>query len=421
MAGGTASIPSSKSLGHRSLICAGIASFTNLRQAPSVIRHLDDSQDIQATLQGLASAGVRAERHGKECIVFPSRPFAQAVIDCGESGSTLRFLVPVLTALGIRGTYIGHGRLPERPMKAYYQLFDEHGISYTTKEGKLPLTVSGKFTPGIYEIDASDSSQFVSGLLLALPLLGKDSCVKVRGRIVSRPYIDLTLGAMKSFGVQIREEHSMPQETVFSVLKGEYLPAEYTVEPDASQAAFLILAGGIAADERGLLISGLKPDTLQGDIAFVKVFEHLGGRCRWEREGLRVFRSFLHGTITVNVDDCPDTVPALSLLGAYSQGKLTMTGAGRLRLKESDRLEAVVEELSAIGVKASATADTLTVLGSGTVRGGTVKSHNDHRMAMALAAAGLGSREGITVTHSSCVAKSWPDYYTVLDHIRQSC
>jgi len=399
--GGRVRIPASKSLCHRAVMA------DMLSGGDGQVKGIYLSEDITATLEAMQVL-LKAARKTQEESPEASEP---VIVDCHESGSTLRFLVPLASALGVKATFTGHGRLPERPMGPYYEIFDRQELSYETSDGKLPLIIRGRLTSGEFEIDGGISSQFVTGLLMALPLLDGDSVVRVRGKLESRPYVDMTIDVMDKYDVKVKE----PEENVFEIKGGQaYQPCDYEVEGDWSQAAFMITAAGCAGREEGLLLEGLHQETKQGDAAILTAFEALGGEYRWEKEGLRVFRSKLKGDLTWSAQDTPDIVPILSVMGVFNHGTLTITNAARLRLKESDRLLAVWTELSKAGAGITMQEDGLMIHGTGSINGGKVKAWNDHRMAMSLAVLGLGSKDGVTIEEAESVKKSWPDFFETL-------
>ena len=323
---------------------------------------------------------------------------------------------PILSIAGIPATFTGRGKLPERPMDVYYRLFDQQGIAYQTRNGKLPLTVTGRLSGGQICIDGSVSSQFVTGLLMALPLAKEDSVLTISGTFASRPYVDLTLGMSRRFGIRIdeKDDHTF-------VIKGNqtYRAANLSVEADASQAAFMAAAGLIAAGDQGLMIEGLDPETRQGDLAFLKFAASMGGHIEWTEKGLKVKRSDLRGDHVFDCENCPDIVPILAVLAAYDHGTVTITHAERLRIKESDRLQAMTEEMTKAGAAIEQTPDGLIIKGGRPLQGGTVQAWNDHRIAMSMAVAALGSREGITIRGAECISKSWPTFFEDLAAVTQ--
>ena len=358
--------PPSKSQAHRLLIAAALA------DGESRIEHLADSQDIQAT---------------RRCMAAPGE--ALPVLDCGESGSTLRFLIPVALALRGGGRFTGRGRLMERPQKPYFDLFDEKGIAYRQEDGVL--TVQGRLTPGTFALPGDVSSQFVTGLLYALPLLEGDSRITLTTPLESRGYVDMTLEALERFGIRAE----CPDGRTLRVPGGQtYRPCRAAVESDYSQAAFYYAANGLGGQVE---ILGLNPRSAQGDRCIVPYHMQLCGP----------------GEAELDVSQCPDLVPPLAAHAALRQGITRIVNAARLRIKESDRLTAVTQVLTALGADVVEGADRLTITGQpeGLAGGVTVDSHNDHRIAMMAAIAATRCAAPVTIIGAECVAKSYPDFW----------
>ena len=361
--------PPSKSQAHRLLIAAALA------DGESRIEHLADSQDIQATRRCMAALKAPGED-------LP-------VLDCGESGSTLRFLIPVALALRGGGRFTGRGRLMERPQKPYFDLFDEKGIAYRQEDGVL--TVQGRLTPGTFALPGDVSSQFVTGLLYALPLLEGDSRITLTTPLESRGYVDMTLEALERFGIRAE----CPDGRTLRVPGGQtYRPCRAAVESDYSQAAFYYAANGLGGQVE---ILGLNPRSAQGDRCIVPYHMQLCGP----------------GEAELDVSQCPDLVPPLAAHAALRQGITRIVNAARLRIKESDRLTAVTQVLTALGADVVEGADRLTITGQpeGLAGGVTVDSHNDHRIAMMTAVAATRCAAPVTITGAECVAKSYPDFW----------
>jgi len=361
--------PPSKSLAHRLLIAAALAG------EGSVIHNLTDSQDIQATRRCL------------EALKAPGEGLPR--LDCGESGSTLRFLIPVALALRGGGVFTGRGRLMERPQKPYFDIFDEKGIRYERKSGVL--TVEGKLTPDVYRLPGNVSSQFFTGLLLALPLLDGPSVIIPTTQLESEGYIGMTLEAMREFGVAVFSTRSLPPQYHVSGAQ-RYRSAEVTVEGDWSQAAFWYAANhlGCAVDVRGV-----SQDSMQGDRVILYYCRELSRP----------------GDVEIDVSGCPDLAPPLAVMAALRQGSTRLVNAARLRLKESDRLASITAALAALGADVEEHPDSLTVRGREALDGGTVDCCNDHRIAMMAAIAAVRCRKPVTLAGAECVAKSYPDFW----------
>ena len=366
---GTVTPPPSKSQAHRLLICAALAG------EGSVIHNLADSQDIRATRRCLAELTTNRR-------TLPE-------LDCGESGSTLRFLIPIALALRGGGVFTGQGRLMERPQKPYFDLFDEKGIRYERKDNVL--TVEGRLTPGEYRLPGNVSSQFFTGLLLALPLLDGPSAIIPTTPLESEGYIGMTLDAMHEFGVDIASTRSLPPHYLISGGQ-KYRGAEVTVEGDWSQAAFWYAANclGCTVDVRGV-----SQYSTQGD----RVIES----CCLELSQ--------PGDTEIDRSGCPDLAPPVAAAAAVRQGTTRLVNAGRLRIKESDRLAAITAALNALGARVTEHPDSLTIYGQDSLTGGTVDCCNDHRIAMMAAIAATRCREPVTLLGAECVAKSYPDFW----------
>ena len=410
--GGRVTLPPSKSVAHRAMLCAALS------RGSCALSHMAGSQDIDATARAIEALGgeVRLEEDRGLCLVEGAGlGRAQGgVIHCGESGSTLRFLIPIACALGGRWTFTGEGRLPQRPLDVYRELLPAHGVKYQDPgEGFLPLTVEGRLEPGVFALPGNVSSQFITGLLLALPLLSGDSEIVLTTPLESEGYVNLTLQAMERFGVT-----ASCTGRGWRVPGGQrYLPQDLAVEGDWSQAAFFLTMAALAPAGAQVELAGLSRDSLQGDKACVELFEGFGLDLRWEGDLLlcgnpragEPFRG-LRGQV-IDAAQIPDMVPALSVCAALSQGETAIVNAQRLRLKESDRLAAMEAALTALGGKVLSREDGLVLKGVETLNGGRALGVNDHRVVMALAGAALGSQGPVTVTDAWSVRKSYPGFF----------
>lgn len=359
--------PPSKSQAHRALIAAALAG------SEGQIKNLAESQDIIATRRCMKALCSDAE-------VLPR-------LDCGESGSTLRFLIPLALALRGRGVFTGQGRLMERPQEPYYEIFREKGIEYVPRDGVL--TVIGALTPGTYRLRGDVSSQFVTGLLYALPLLGGDSDVVLTTPLESRGYVDMTLDVLARFGVRVEIK-----ENGYHIPGGQaYKPCAMTIESDYSQAGFYYAANGLGNE---IHILGLNQDSYQGDRVITEFAKRLS----------------IRGDVELDVADCPDLVPPLAAWAALREGQITrIVNAGRLRIKESDRLDTVATELNKLGADVEQGSDFLSVRGVNALTGGQVDSHNDHRIAMMAAIAATRATRNVTITGAESVRKSYPNFW----------
>ena len=347
---GTVTPPPSKSQAHRLLLCAALAG------GESRIENLADSQDIQATRRCMAE--LKTERNSLHRF------------NCGESGSTLRFLIPIALALRGGGVFTGHGRLMERPQKPYFDIFDEKGVRYEQRDGVL--TVQGKLPPGVYRLPGNVSSQFVTGLLYALPLLEGDSELVLTTPLESRGYVE------NGFLIPGRQK---------------YCPAQASVEADWSQAAFWLAAAALGNPVQPV---GLEEDSSQGDRVIGDYYVPL---CR-------------PGDVDIDLSQCPDLAPPLAVMAAVRCGTTRLVNAGRLRLKESDRLASITQVLRALGADVEEGPDFLRIQGRDALAGGcTVDCCNDHRIAMMAAVAAARCESPVTLTGAECVAKSYPDFW----------
>ena len=375
-------VPPSKSISHRALIAAALA------DGQSRIYNLLDCVDTTATIDALAALGAEIRQEGNCTIVKGiSKPAESADINCHESGSTLRFIMPIAAALGCRSSFDGRANLPNRPITPYFTEFQKHGVKFLTE--KMPYITEGKLTGGVYEIAGNISSQFITGFLFALSLLDEDSVIKITSPLESKPYVDLTIDAMKTFGVEVAEA-----ENEYRVKGGQkYKPCDYTVEADMSQAGFFCVAKALGAD---LNIQGLNPDSLQGD-----------------REILRITDDFMKNgkAFDVNASQIPDLVPILTVLGCFAEGTSYIRGCERLRIKESDRLAVISEELNKLGARVRIEGDMLVIEGVKALHGGDCDCHTDHRIPMSLAMASQRCTEPVILRGAECVSKSYPNFF----------
>ena len=386
----------SKSVSHRALICAALAN------GKSILRNMAFSEDITATANALRDMGLcKYETDGDVCTVYGGfHEAGKKMIDCGESGSTLRFLIP-LALDGKERTFIGHGRLMRRPHDAYDRVFLRNNIRAEKQDNAL--TLCGTLESGEYAMPGNISSQFISGLLYALPLLMDDSGIHLTTEIESRPYIDLTRDIQRAFGVKTKWRGNIID--VFG--RQGYRPCDMTIEGDYSHAAFFAVSAALAGE---VLLTGLKQETKQGDKEILGILKCMGADVEYRADGILVKKNSLK-PIEIDVSQIPDLVPVLAVLGCAAEGKTRIYNAGRLRYKESDRLHAITQELEKLGADIVEYEDSLTIHGKGMLNGGEVDSHADHRIAMALAVASCISREPILLNGSEAVGKSAPLFF----------
>ena len=403
---GTIKAIPSKSQAHRALICAALA------DEPVNIICEGTSKDIEATEACLLAL----KAGGEDGVSLPCGESEGAVsLPCGESGSTFRFLLPIVGALGRKASFILEGRLPKRPLSPLYEELVRHGCKLSP-QGSNPFTIEGKLTPGRYTLDAGVSSQFISGLLLALPLLDGDSELRLTGSVESFPYIELTLAMLEKFNIKACFE-----DMVFSIPgRQKYRsPGTVHIEGDWSNAAFWLCAGAIPGN--AITVSGLDMNSMQGDRAVLEILERFGS----DLQGIDLYESDIHGSdlqginlrgsdlhgIEIDATDIPDLVPILSVVAAAAKGTTIIRNAGRLRIKESDRLAAVTNMLATLGADIRETGDGLIIHGRKPLSGGTVSSWGDHRIAMSAAIAAVLCAEPVIIQGAEAVNKSYPTFF----------
>lgn len=383
VARGTVDAPPSKSMAHRALICGALS-------GGSVISNISYSKDISATLDCLEAMGAKVEKSGNTVRIGGLDPFSVPVgahLFCNESGSTLRFFIPLCLLSDSVKKLSGSERLFERPLTVYEDICRENGLTFE-RDGSS-VNVGGQLKGGEYYVPGNISSQFITGLLFALPMAEGDSVLTVTGRFESASYIDLTLSVLKEFGIEIRR-----QENVFYIKGGQkYSAHDYTVEGDCSNAAFLEafnVVGGCVG------VNGVKPDTLQGDRVYYPMMQGL-----------------MRGEKKFDLSDCPDLAPVMFALAAYCGGA-GFTGTARLKIKESDRAAAMAEELGKLGIEVTVGDNTVDVCGGRLKKPEEILSgHNDHRIVMALTV--LCSVVGGEISGAEAISKSYPDFFDQIE------
>lgn len=384
--------PPSKSVAHRALTAAALASRGPAGMALIKGVSADTSQDIGATMNCLNA--LFAETSGK------------VRLNCQESGTTLRFMVPLAAALGKEAIFTGTGRLAQRPLSEYTDIFQGKGVEldFSRAQGSLPLFLRGRLRSGRFLVPGHISSQYVSGLLLALPLLTAASVIELTSPLQSAPYVDLTLAILTKFGVKATPLSSADGAVAGWRLDGnqEYrLPdAAFPVEADYSQGAFWLVAKYLG---HPLTVSGLCPNSLQGDRAIIELLVRLQANDN-ELE-------------TIDAGQFPDLAPVLAVAACHAPKTTVIANAGRLRLKESDRLAATAEGLSRLGAMIKETSDSMIITGGTRLKGGAVDAYNDHRIVMAMAIAALNSESGVTINGAEAVAKSYPNFFSELKRL----
>ena len=399
---GGVTVPASKSQAHRLLICAALSGGETLLRCDGI------SDDIAATARCLSAMGSDIREVPEGLLVLPgTAPQGEAALPCCESGSTLRFLIPVLGALGLTGVFRMEGKLPSRPLSPLKELCCGSGMTIR-QEGAL-LRCSGLLRPGEYEIAGNISSQFVSGLLMALPLLPGNSRLRVTGKVESADYIAMTEDALTKSGVRWEKEG---WEYRIPGCQRPSLPRELTVERDWSSAAFFLVMGALSP--AGITLRGLDTASRQGDRKALAILREFGAELTEGPEGITVRRGPLRG-IRIDAAQIPDLIPALSVLAAAAEGETVICNAGRLRLKESDRLRTTAAMLRALGAEAAETEDGLRIRGRKKLAGGSVDAAGDHRIAMSAAAAASAAEGPVTVLGAECVKKSYPRFWDDLE------
>ena len=406
---GTVEIPASKSVAHRLLICAALYGNGDVLNCDGI------SKDIYATINCLTSMGAKTEKNGMSLKVTPVPKCGNEhrCLSCGESGSTLRFLLPVVGALGMSGEFKMEGRLPERPLQPLWDLLENHGMKLR-KDG-YRLYFSGKLEPGEYQIPGNISSQYISGLLLALPLLRSGSILRITHVIESADYIAMTEKALEAFNVDF-EKRDERTYLIAPMKKNIRPPAELTVESDWSSAAFFLSIGALS--DRGIVLHNMNISSGQGDRKILELLKDFGAEVIEEQGSVSVRKNKLHGQI-IDASDIPDLVPVLATVASVAEGQTVFEHAERLRLKESDRLKTTTEMLQTLGADIRETADGLTIQGKPFLNGGIVKSSNDHRIAMSAAVAASACREAVTITDAECTDKSFPGFWDLLSGLKK--
>lgn len=391
---------SSKSEAHRYLICAALG------DKECEIVCTETNADIDATARCLMALGAEITRTENGFSVKPIKETQKnKVLNCGESGSTLRFLLPLAASLGANCSFLMQGRLPARPLSPLYEILQNKGISLSP-QGSNPLTIKGKFTSGNYSVAANVSSQYISGLLFALAVAKGESTLRLEGNVESEPYIRITLDTLAAFGADIMYDNSAK---IFTIKGKEHLtsPQKVTVSGDWSNAAFFLVAGAIG--KTPVTVSGLDERSQQGDREIVNLISKMGAKISCDNTSITVFPSPLRG-VEIDAANIPDLVPILAVAASVATGKTKIFNAGRLRLKESDRIESVCNVLSILGADVTATEDGILICGKKILRGGEVDSHNDHRIAMSAAIASLISENPIKITNFEAINKSYPTF-----------
>ena len=384
--------PPSKSFAHRMLICAYLSG------KEITVKNVGSSDDALVTLNALKTLGAKVQTISDGVVIKKGKISSdKLIIDCNESGSSLRFLLPVACALGVKATFTGKGKLLQRPIKELVDSLNGHGADI---DG---YTVNGKLKSGKYFVDGSISSQYITGLLLALSALDGESEIIVNGTLVSEPYVNITLSVLKDFGVKFSKT-----ENGYKIVGGYNVEkTEFTVEGDWSGVAFPLVAGAVSGK---VTVTGLDLNSVQGDREILNVLKSFGASVNFGKNSVTVEKSKLNG-VTLDMDSVPDLCQIVSVLGAYASGKTEIYGVERLKIKESDRIKAIIEMLGGCGVSAEYDGEKITVHGK-TPLGATLSGGKDHRTVMSSVVLLTGADGDGTVTGAEYYTKSYPEFVT---------
>lgn len=399
-------IPPSKSLSHRAIIAAGLAS------GRSVISNVLFSKDILATIDAMRSCGATIEQYEDSLVIYGGKVRRlDACMNANESGSTIRFMIPIALTCQDKIVFTGENNLVHRPLEPYFEIFESQKMIYNHPEDSyLPLEVTGILKPTTYEIRGDISSQFITGLLYALPLLNGESRIVITTNLESKGYVDLTLDILAKYGIRI-----INNDYKEFIIEGnqEYRPYDYEIEGDYSQSAFFLVANCMGAD---ISLKAMNPYSFQGDKKILSDLTAMGAKIEACNDTLRCLPCDTIGT-TIDFSQSPDLGPALTVLASVSKGKTIFLNAGRLRIKECDRISCMVKELSKMGANLKEYPDGMEISGIEQLNGATIDSHNDHRVAMAIAMASLKTSGDIKILNAECVCKSFPHFWEVFESL----
>lgn len=402
---GNVVVPPSKSLSHRAIIAASLA------QGKSTITNVLFSKDIIATINAMRACGADITQ-GKDYVVINGSNVIrkEAIIDANESGSTIRFMIPIALVCDEKITFTGKNNLVKRPLDTFLEIFDKQGIKYQKGDDYLPMTVEGGLKPGTFDIRGDISSQFITGLLYALPMLKADSVINITTNLESKGYIDLTLDMLSKFGIEIEN-----QDYKKFIVKGnqKFKPCDYQVEGDYSQSAFFLLANMFGSD---IKLLAMNKNSYQGDKKILADVADFGADITFNDEYLQAKASVIKAA-TIDFAQSPDLGPALTVLASVAEGTSNFINAARLRIKECDRITCVKDELVKLGADIDELEDGMIIRGVKKLSGGVVDSHNDHRLAMAFSMISLIADEPITIINAGSVSKSFPNYWEVFESL----
>lgn len=394
---GTLDAPASKSYAQRAVAAALLADGT------SELHHFDICDDTAAALETARRLGARIYFNDRYYLVEGGLNPHSDVLNIGESGLAARLFTPVAALCTHAITVAGHGSILQRPVSAIENPLKKLGVSITSNNGFLPLRIQGPLQGGEVEVDGSQGSQFLTGLLTALPLAENDSVIRVHD-LKSRPYVDMTIGVLEAFGVEASHENYEQ----FYVRGGQsYVPTKYNIEGDWSGASCLMVAGAVAGE---VTVNNLNPNSLQADQALVYALERAGAMVGSDGNTYHIEKKQLNA-FEFDATDCPDLFPALVALAANCEGKTVLKGTDRLTNKESDRAKTLADVFGTLGISVDLSREDTMIVEGGTIRGGRVSSHNDHRIAMAAAVAGLTATGPVIIEDAEAVSKSYPRFW----------
>ncbi len=398
-------VPPSKSLSHRAIIAAGLS------EGKSVISNVLFSKDILATIEAIKAIGAKVTQNENSVVIEGTGKVKRIsdIIDSNESGSTVRFMIPIALTANEPVTFVGKNNLVNRPLDAFLEIFDSQNIKYEKEnDSYLPLKVYGGLKPGTFKVRGDVSSQFITGLLYALPLLDGDSKIVITTELESKGYIDLTIDMLKLFGIEITNNGYKE-----FIVKGnqKYIAHDYQVEGDYSQSAFFLVADLLGSD---INLLAMNPMSRQGDKKIIDDLKAFGGKIEFKNNILKAYPSKIKGA-TIDFSQSPDLGPAIAVLACFAKGQTEFVNAGRLRIKECDRITCVKEELERVGALIVENPDGMVIEGINAIKGGVLNSHNDHRLRMSFAVLATVAKDDIIITNAECVSKSFPNFFEVFE------
>ncbi len=404
---GTSSAIVSKSDAHRALIAAALA------DKPTNFNLSNVSLDIEATMNCLLALGAKILKAENNLTVYPiSQKAVSPVLNCNESGSTLRFMIPTASVVSENPSFIGQGRLSQRPLTPLAIAMERQGCDFSREA--LPLTVSGELKPGIFSLPGNISSQFISGLLFALPLLSGSSEIILTTPLESSAYVDMTIDTLNRFKIEIQKTDN----GFFIPGNQKYLsPLNYTVEGDWSNAAPFMVAAALGGE---LKIDNLAPNSKQSDTSILSILEMFGADITYKNSSYLI-RKKNANPFNIDMSGCPDLFPVAAVLACGAMGKSCLYNASRLRLKESDRIQSTMALIDSLGGKCVADSDSLTIMGSGRLIGGKCDSFNDHRIVMAAAVASAICHDSVIISGAEAINKSFPDFIKYFEETGGLC